>query len=134
MIDASDPRWEENEQVVQQVLNDIGAGEIPIVRVFNKIDKPMDDKYAFQNELTDSTVCISAKMGTGLEALSQAIATQLQGVIVEEIMSLGPQDGKLRATLYQLGVVVHEEPLDEGGWKIIAKLTSQQKTSLSDEN
>ena len=134
VIDASDPRWEENEQVVQQVLNDIGAGEIPIVRVFNKIDKPMDDKYAFQNELTDSTVCISAKMGTGLEALSQAIATQLQGVIVEEIMSLGPQDGKLRATLYQLGVVVHEEPLDEGGWKIIAKLTSQQKTSLSDEN
>src|SRR6185369_2449311 len=39
VIDASDPRRAEHIEEVDRVLTQIGAGEIPSIRVFNKIDR-----------------------------------------------------------------------------------------------
>ena len=39
VVDASDPRRDEHIHQVDSVLNEIGAGEIPQLRVYNKIDR-----------------------------------------------------------------------------------------------
>src|SRR5579863_3917235 len=39
VVDASDPRRDEHIHEVDSVLNEIGAGEIPQLRVYNKIDR-----------------------------------------------------------------------------------------------
>jgi GTPase len=38
VIDASHPSWEEQRQVVDEVVAELGAGEVPVVHVFNKMD------------------------------------------------------------------------------------------------
>ncbi len=38
VIDAADPRREERRRQVNEVLRDIGAGDVPQLEVFNKID------------------------------------------------------------------------------------------------
>ncbi len=38
VIDISDTHWRESVKAVQEVLHDIGAEDIPIIQVFNKID------------------------------------------------------------------------------------------------
>lgn len=42
VVDVSFPSYEEHIKVTQQVLNDIGAGEIPQILVFNKVDQLRD--------------------------------------------------------------------------------------------
>jgi GTP-binding protein HflX len=39
VVDASDPAWREQEQVTAEVLSEIGAGDVPRVLVFNKVDR-----------------------------------------------------------------------------------------------
>src|ERR1019366_5928970 len=39
VVDASDPRRDERIEQVDTVLNEIGAGDIPQLRVYNKIDR-----------------------------------------------------------------------------------------------
>jgi GTP-binding protein HflX len=38
VIDASHPQWEEQRDVVEEVLAEIGAGETPSLLVYNKTD------------------------------------------------------------------------------------------------
>ena len=130
VIDASDPRWRENERVVEAVLNDIGAGDIPMIQVFNKIDKLLDENSRQKDDELHCQVWLSAKTGIGLEVLTGAIMTQLQGVAQEETLVILPQQGKLRAELYRLGTVVQEVSDEAGGWQITVKLTPQQKQEL----
>lgn len=127
VIDASDPRWRENERVVQEVLHDIGAGEIPVIQVFNKIDKLIDENLPREQEATECQVWLSAQSGLGLEVLTTTIMTHLQGAAQEEILLIEPHQGKLRAELYRLGAVLHETYDNEGRWLMTVKLTAQQK-------
>src|SRR5919202_167824 len=39
VIDVSHPQWEEQRQVVEDVIDEVGAGERPVLYVFNKIDQ-----------------------------------------------------------------------------------------------
>ena len=48
VIDASDPHHEDRRHQVETVLEDIGAAEVPSLRVYNKIDRAADD---FEREL-----------------------------------------------------------------------------------
>ncbi|HVF36049.1 MAG TPA: ribosome rescue GTPase HflX, partial [Candidatus Saccharimonadia bacterium] len=75
VVDASDPHRDERIDEVQKVLVEIGAGEIPQVEVWNKIDL-IDDEQP-RRELSEGTglqrVFLSAMRGTGLEWLREAI-------------------------------------------------------------
>ncbi len=44
VIDASDPGFERQIEVTEKVIEEIGAGKLPRIRVFNKIDRVGDAK------------------------------------------------------------------------------------------
>ena len=68
VVDITNEDYREKIQVVEETLDEIGAGEIPKVVVFNKIDEPGDYPAPKPGELT-----ISAKWGYGIDELMQHI-------------------------------------------------------------
>jgi GTPase len=44
VIDGSHPRWEEQKMVVEEVLDDLDLGQVPVALVFNKTDRLTHDE------------------------------------------------------------------------------------------
>ncbi|MBJ2141645.1 GTPase HflX [Delftia acidovorans] len=80
VVDASNPNFPEQIQQVQKVLKEIGAQEVPLVLVFNKLDavdperRPaqLQDQYELDG-LPVSRVFVSARSGEGLPQLRQLL-------------------------------------------------------------
>ncbi|MGJ7902334.1 ribosome rescue GTPase HflX [Lysobacter sp. 1R34A] len=118
VIDAADPLRDERIAQVDAVLNEIGAGDLPQVLVFNKIDRldgvePRIDRPGEDN----SRVWVSARDGQGLDLLRSALGEALQLRHVAGSVRIAPQDARLRARLHELGAV-RSEQADEHGWLV----------------
>jgi GTP-binding protein HflX len=111
VIDASDPRRAEHIEEVERVLDHIGAGEIPSIRVFNKIDRlEIEPRVDRGEDGAVESVWISAARGVGLELLGRAVAERLQHGVQRMRLTLPLTEGAARARLYAAGVVLDEAP------------------------
>lgn len=130
VIDISDPHWRDTVFSVQQVLNELGVNEIPVIQVFNKIDlkEGWEAKIDYNQEWCK--VWISAASNIGLDLLKDAISTQLHGDILVEDIVLTASQAKLRAQLYQLGAVLNESINESGDWLLNIRITKAQKQRL----
>jgi GTP-binding protein HflX len=117
LIDASDPqRWQRVRQV-NAVLKQLGADEVPQVRVYNKIDKlARKPRVNANRKRSGRAVWLSAISGEGIPQLKETIANRLRRKMVHGMMRLGPDQGRQRARLFELSAVETETGLDEGGW------------------
>lgn len=73
VIDISNPEWEEQAEVVDCLIRQLGAEKTPCLRVFNKCDR-----YFGILPHGEDTVCISAATGEGADALTQRLSEMLQ--------------------------------------------------------
>jgi GTP-binding protein HflX len=73
VIDASNPDWPAQAAVVDQLIHELGAEQIPRLEVFNKCDRSFGDILPHGED----RVSISAKTGEGLPQLLQAIGKRL---------------------------------------------------------
>jgi GTP-binding protein HflX len=113
VIDASDPRRGEHMAEVERVLEQIGAGDIPGIRVFNKIDRLEESPRIDRDEHgTVQAVWISAAAGQGLDELGRAIAERLERSVQRVSVQLPLAAGAARARLYAAGVVQAESHSD----------------------
>ncbi len=122
VVDAADPLRDERISQVDEVLKDIGAGDLPQLLVFNKIDKvegaqPRIDRPADER----MRVWLSARDGAGLDLLRTGLAEVLELRHVSGELRIPPQAARLRAKLHDLGAVRTEEH-DEHGWKLTVDL------------
>lgn len=118
LVDASDPERDARIAAVDAVLEEIGAGDVPQWRVYNKIDR-VEGLVARLDEREGEPVqaWLSARSGDGLEALREALGRHLAEELVSGSLRLGTGDGRLRAHLHELGAVRAEEA-DEEGWRL----------------
>ena len=119
LVDAADPAREERIVQVDEVLREIGAGEIPQLLVFNKIDR-LDECPARCDASEDGGIgraWVSARTGAGLAGLRDAIVTRLSRERLTGRLTLPPTAGRLRARLFAAGAV-QGEVADETGWRI----------------
>ena len=65
MIDISDPHWLEQAQIVDELIEELGAQQIPCLRVYNKSDLYFGDIRPHGED----SVNISAKTGEGVDEL-----------------------------------------------------------------
>ena len=85
MIDASSPVLQAQRDEVDRVLQEIGAGELPQVLVFNKLDqvdplpRDLQDWVEGPAGAAVPRIFVSALRGTGLDALRTLIAQAAQG-------------------------------------------------------
>ncbi|MCP5090787.1 MAG: GTPase HflX [Gammaproteobacteria bacterium] len=126
LIDASDPnRWQRVRQV-NSVLKQLEADQVPQIRVYNKIDK-LDRKARITNNRAGEgrAVWLSAVTGDGLPLLKDAIAKRLCQKTVNRVVRLLPSEGRQRAKLFELGAVLSEEDMPDGGWTLELKMTEK---------
>ena len=69
VIDASNPEWREQAHIVDELIRELGAEQIPCIRVYNKCDVA----FTAQQEREADAVYISAKTGEGIPALLSAV-------------------------------------------------------------
>ncbi|MDY6846596.1 MAG: GTPase HflX [Chloroflexota bacterium] len=100
---------------VQETLIDIGAGDIPTVTAFNKIDLLKDPETAVENlKEFSSTFPISAFTGQGLDELLSAIETELFETYVELDVLIPYQEGQLISKLHEFGQVHEVKNIEKG--------------------
>ncbi len=75
VIDITSPHYRDHILTVEMILSELDVTDIPLIKVFNKIDMvPDPQEYADINQnLDQDSVYISAQTGTGLETLQQKI-------------------------------------------------------------
>src|SRR5690242_12109664 len=111
VIDASHPNWEEQRQVVDQVLAELGAAEKPALYVFSKIDALSEPdlkalRERIENLLPNSAVFVSAIREGGLKPLRGALlASAREGTQISEVR-FSSSDGKLLAQVHREANVV----------------------------
>lgn len=125
VIDVADPHWRDTEKVVEAVLTEIGAHQVPLIKIYNKIDLLSDYKPWQDDNPTEENnqIWISVKTGVGLEKLKQMIGAKLFGDPVFRQVCLKPSDGKLRAALYALGAVLDERSDSDGNNWLSVKMS-----------
>lgn len=122
VVDASDERKEDNIEQVYQVLSSIGAADVPVIEVFNKVDQlqgvvpRIEEKAESQseNELLSRVWC-SAKLAEGMDLVKQTIANQLDNQWLDLNLRISPQDFSIRSELYALHVIQNES-VDNTGY------------------
>ncbi len=106
VVDASSPLAPERIEIVDKVLEEIGAGAAPRILVMNKADLMENPPRLFG--VTD-TVAISALRGTGLDDLLEMIAKHFGGYREEISVTLPASRGDLIAMARRDGEVLSEE-------------------------
>ncbi len=78
VVDAAAPDFIGQQEAVQAVLAELGAGDKPRISVFNKIDLLDADLRATPRPATERVVLVSAATGEGLHELRECVATVLR--------------------------------------------------------
>jgi GTPase len=128
VVDASTTDDELDAQLaaVQAVLSEIGAGELPVELVLNKIDAIDPLRRRRVGNRFPEALQVSARTGEGLEALRERIAARF-GERFEPVRLLIPYDeGGRLAELYALGMPVDERADREEGVFIRAHLPMRE--------
>jgi GTPase len=132
VIDAADPRRDEYSTQVNAVLREIGAGELPQLLVYNKIDRlGFGARLERDAEGTITQVWISAAQGQGLELLAQAIAERLDLRAQRAWLHLPPSAGALRSRLFAAGAVREERTQDDGAMQLLIELPAAGMAELA---
>src|SRR5208337_4789906 len=109
VVDTSSPLASERMTIVDEVLNEIGAGASPRIVVMNKAD--LAEHGANRNGAHDA-VSISALKGKGLDDLLKAIERHLGGSREEVSVTFPARRGDLVAMARRDGEVLSEEYRD----------------------
>jgi len=117
VIDASDPEREVHVDQVEAVLEEIGAGDVPIWRVYNKIDRlpeGRDGEPAARFLAGGDALWLSAETGAGVDALGQRLAEYFTEAIFRGWVALAASEGRLRSRLYAERAVEAEQTGEDG--------------------
>lgn len=122
VIDVSHPRAQEQARAVYQTLNDIGAAELPLLNVLNKIDR-LADPTAAGAALSGShdSVAISALTGQGLDKLLAEIEEVLEAEMQRITVLLPFARGDLVSLFHERGLI-EQETHDARGTRIVGRL------------
>jgi GTP-binding protein HflX len=124
VVDASSSDDEQDRQVgaVNDVLHEIGAGELPIEIVLNKIDRvdPLG-RRRLANRFPAAPQ-VSALTGEGIEELKAELARRFEDRWERVRLLLPYADGDRLSELYALGTPIEERKDTEAGVLLIARL------------
>ena len=119
VIDLSNPEWEEQAEVVDSLVRQLGAEQTPCLRVFNKCDL-----YVGILPHGDDVVCISAKTGEGTDVLAARLSAMLRDGVRETELLLPYADAGVLDVLRRETQLLSAEYEDQG-IRIRANLTPE---------
>jgi GTPase len=131
VVDAADEQRNERIEQVREVLRGIGAGDIPELLVFNKIDVSGDAAHILPGlGGIASQAWVSAAKDLGLEALRGAMALAVRPNLVRRSLHLGLAAAAVRSQLYQREAVRAERQCEDGSWELDIELETTEIAKL----
>lgn len=121
VIDASDPGFERQREVTDTVLEEIGAEDVPRIRVFNKIDHVGDagaqaEREAALREQYPDCIVMSARRAGDIAALREAIIAFFRQDLVEAELFLPWSAQRVRGEIFATCDVLEERADAEGAF------------------
>lgn len=121
VIDASDPGFERQLEVTDEVLEEIGANIVPRIRIFNKIDYVGDATAQAEREIIlrakyPDCIVMSARRPEEVAKLRETIITFFQQDLIEAELFLPWSAQQLRGEIYASCQVLGERSDDEGAF------------------
>jgi GTP-binding protein HflX len=112
VIDASAPDRDRRVNAVHQVLDEVGARDVPIVEVFNKCDVLTAAEKQSLLDRDRAALCVSALNGDGMDELVDTMTSRLALDVRRITLTLDPRSPADRETIARLyrhaRVLVHE--------------------------
>ncbi len=112
VVDVSDEDWQDRAATVEKVVTQLGAGSIPCLAAFNKADKCDPETLSFFRP--NEGVLISAKTGSGLDALMAAIEQALNKGRRRVRLLIPYSDGASLDLLHREAKIESEEYTENG--------------------
>jgi len=112
VVDASDPGFERQLAVTDEVLDEIGARDVPRLLVFNKIDRGGDE--AALRAKYPGCIVMSARRVGDVERLREAIVAFFRRNLAEAELFLPWSAQKLRGEIFAACEVLEERTEGEG--------------------
>ncbi len=109
VIDISNPDWEEQARIVDELIVQLGAEKTPCIRVFNKCDA-----YIGILPHGEDIVCLSAKSGEGVQELVQRLSSLLDRGRRQVTLNIPYSDAGVMDLLNREAAVTGLEYLDDG--------------------
>ena len=114
VVDASDPGFERQLAVTEEVLDEIGAQGVPRLLVFNKIDRGGD--AAALRAQHPGCIVMSARRAGDVARLREAIVAHFRQNLVEAEIFLPWSAQKLRGEIFATCEVLEERAAGEGAF------------------
>lgn len=112
IIDFSDPQYRQHMEVTKDTLNQLGAGDIPMIYVYNKSDLT-DIVYP---KVVDNHIYISAASGSGLDELIELIKKQVYADNINCNLFIPYAEGNIVSYFMDNATVLKQEYREEGVW------------------
>ena len=121
VIDASDPGFERQIETTEEVLKEIGAQDVPRLRIFNKIDHVGDAAAQAEREAAlragyPDCIVMSARRPDDIAKLHRAIVAFFQQDLVEAEFFLPWSAQQLRGDIFVRCEVLEERADEEGAF------------------
>lgn len=132
VVDYADEQFRENIDQVNEVLEEIGAGEIPQLMVCNKIDRMdgVEPRIDRDEKGAPVRVWISAQQGLGIDLLLSALTECLSQTMVQHELRIPPQQGKLKGELFRMNCISSESYSEEGDWLVDVRMPTSDWNRL----
>ena len=117
VIDSSHPAWEEQRDVVDGVLNDLGLSESPLTYVMNKMDAVPENEATAVRErvanLMPNSLFVSALAPGGLDSLKASLLSSLRTLRPVLEVQIPAANGRLIAEVHRDGEVLDQQVNDD---------------------
>ncbi len=130
VVDATDPDPLGQIATVREVIADFGAGSIPELIVFNKVDLIDSQRQVELRGLVPGGLLVSSRSGSGIEELEHSIASMLPKPEIEFFGVIPYSRGDLVSRAHLSGKVLETEYL-ENGTKLHAMVSADLAAELN---
>jgi GTPase len=128
---APDERLDETIAAVDSVLREIGAGELPVELVLNKIDSVDPLRRRRLSNRFPGAVQISALTGEGLDSLRERVAARFAERLRSVRLLVPYEQGRVLTELYELGAPIEERIDTADGVIVVAQLPQREVTRFA---
>ena len=125
VVDASDNDNGDKIEQVEDIIEQIGAQEIPSIIVMNKIDEMSDFHPRVDKDYAGNIyrVWLSAHTGEGIDLLYQALSERLSGMMTCAGIQLDVQSAYIRSEIHKVGFIQKEKMNEFGQWLLEINVT-----------
>ena len=111
VVDYADDRHQEHIKDTIATLNDLGAGKIPMITIYNKADKCMDD---IPFKMDEERIYMSAKKRIGLGELVDMIINRVYSDYVVIDLLIPFNEGNIASFFMENAEVMNREYVEDG--------------------